>query len=86
MYNASYQDKRDHNSEVVDRSVQALIDFANCYLNEPEVLTLLVTSLMKLTELEMTTKHADIKEFMLKLEASNDLFIHKVATGTILTI
>lgn len=83
MYIVDYQDKRDHNSDIVDRSVTAIIDCANCYLNEPEVLALLVTSLMKLTELEMTTKHPEIKDFMLKLEANNDLFIHKIATGIV---
>lgn len=76
-----YKDKRDQNTDAVDRSVMALIDCANCYLNEPEVLTLLVTSLMKLTEVDMTTKHSEIKEFMLKIESNNDFFIHKIASG-----
>lgn len=30
----------------------------------------------------MTTKHQQIKDFMLKVEASSDYFIHKIAEGT----
>ena len=37
---------------------------------------------MKLTQKDMTTKHSEIKEFMMKLEASRDYFINKIATGT----
>jgi hypothetical protein len=43
---------------------------------------MLVTSLLKLAQPEMTSKHAAIKEFMLRLELSQDLFIHAMAAGT----
>lgn len=60
----------------------ALIDCGNSYINDTAVITMLLMSLMKLTKVEMTTKHAEIKDFMLKLESSNDYFINKVASGT----
>ncbi len=36
---------------------------------------------MKLAVKDMTTKHQEIKEFMMKVEASSDYFIHKIAEG-----
>lgn len=51
-------------------------------MTDSEVTFSLLSSLMKLAGKEMTTMHAAIKDFMLKLEASPDYFIHKIAEGT----
>lgn len=40
---------------------------------------MIMTSLMKLAVKDMTTKHDQIKEFMLKLESSSNYFIHKIS-------
>lgn len=40
---------------------------------------MIITSLMKLAVKDMTTKHEEIKEFMLKVESSSDYFTHKIA-------
>ena len=55
-------------------------------MEETEIITILVTSLMKLTQVNMTTKHTEIKEFMKKLEVSSNYFINKIASGNINTI
>ena len=52
-------------------------------MEETEIITILVTSLMKLTQVNMTTKHTEIKEFMKKLEVSSNYFINKIASGNI---
>lgn len=44
---------------------------------------MILTSLMKLAVKDMTTKHDEIKEFMLKVESSSDYFIHKIAECSI---
>lgn len=51
-------------------------------MTDSEVTFSLLSSLMKLAGKEMTTMHTAIKDFMLKLEASPDYFIHKIAEGT----
>ena len=41
---------------------------------------------MKLTEINMTTKHEEIKEFMRKLEGNSDYAIQKLASGILKSI
>jgi|JI9StandDraft_1071089.scaffolds.fasta_scaffold438758_1 hypothetical protein len=67
MYSFFKIDEKSKSQEMVDRSVMALIDCGNCYLDDKEVILMLVSSLMKLTQVDMTSKHTEIKEFMLKL-------------------
>ncbi len=67
---------------MVDRSVSVLIACGECYLKDSEVIFMIITSLMKLAVKDMTTKHEQIKQFMLKVEASSDYFIHTTAEGT----
>lgn len=62
--------------------MEVLIECANCYLDNSEIVFSLLSSLMKLAVKDMTTKHEQIKEFMMKVEASSDYFIHKIAEGT----
>jgi hypothetical protein len=57
MYLSMDLDERDGDTDVVDKSVSALIDCGNCYLEEPEIVTMMLSSLMKLTQPNMTTKH-----------------------------
>jgi len=40
----------------------------------------MLNSLMKLTQKDMTTKHAEIKEFMQTLESNKDYFVHKLSS------
>lgn len=49
---------------MVDRSVRALIDCAECYLDQYDILIVLVSALMKLTRVDMTTLHSEIKVVM----------------------
>ena len=50
-------DLRDKNSEVVDRSVDALLSCADEYIENQMITMTIVTSLMKLSPIEMTSKH-----------------------------
>jgi len=58
MYFKRKKDDRDGDSSVVDRCVTALINCAECYLQDNQVMFMLLTSLMKLTVGDMTSKHA----------------------------
>ena len=77
-----YSVQRDQDTDLVDRSVQVLISCGECYTTDSEITFSLLSSLMKLAGKEMTTMQPAIKQFMLKLEASPDYFIHKIAEGT----
>lgn len=61
----------------MDEAVDALIDCAQAYLSDSAVVFMLVTSLMKLAVSEMTTRHPQIKDFMLRVEASPNYQTHK---------
>jgi hypothetical protein len=56
-----------------------LISCGLCYLDNSEIIFMILTSLMKLAVKDMTSKHEEIKEFMLKVETSSDYFTHKIA-------
>lgn len=79
---ADWIDLRDRESGKVDRSVDAILAGAEEYLNDKEIMFLVVSSLMKLSVVDMTTRHEDIKKFVRKVEAHSDYFIHKTGEGT----
>lgn len=57
--------------------MQAILSCAEEYLDEEEITFLLVSGLMKLSGKEMTTKHDQIKSYLLKVEGNYNYFIHK---------
>jgi hypothetical protein len=67
---------------VVDRSVGVLIECGECYLGQNETIFMIVTNLMKLAGKDMTTRHVEIKEFMVEVQRSSNYLTHKIAEGT----
>ena len=61
MYTPPNVDLRDKNSEAVDKSVEALLSCADEYISNQSVTLMIVTSLMKLSPIEMTSKHEEIR-------------------------
>jgi hypothetical protein len=47
---------------------------------------MIVTNLMKLAGKDMTTKHTEIKEFMVQVQRSSNYLTHKIAEGKIYLI
>lgn len=66
---------------MVDKSVDALLRCGESYLNDPEIIFMLVTSLMKLAGKDMSSRQKEIGEFMKRVETSSDYFTHKIAEG-----
>ena len=64
--------------------MDALLRCGESYLNDPEIIFMLVTSLMKLAGKDMSSRQKEIAEFMKRVEASSDYFTHKIAEGTTL--
>lgn len=52
-------------------------------MSDPEVMFMLVTSLMKIAGKDMSNRQREIGEFMKRVETSSDYFTHKIAEGTV---
>jgi hypothetical protein len=75
--------ERDQDQSKVDRAVQAILSCAEEYLSDEEITFMLVSALMKLSGKDMTSKHEDIKSYLLKVEGNYNYFIHKTGEGTL---
>lgn len=61
--------------------MDVLLRCGESYLNDPEVMFMLVTSLMKIAGKDMSNRQKEIGEFMKRVETSSDYFTHKIAEG-----
>lgn len=60
-----YEQNKD--TEKVDKAVMAILECAEDYLYDEEITFLLVSAIMKLSGKDMTTKHDEIKKYLLKV-------------------
>ena len=69
---------RDKNSQDVDRSIEAILSCAEQYIDNQSLTLSIVPSLMKLSPIEMTSKHDEIKAYLKKVESQQNYFGHKL--------
>lgn len=61
--------------------MEVILSCAEEYLQDYSIIFAIIVSIMKLSPVEMTSKHDEIKKFLLKVESQQPYAIHKCGEG-----